>query len=192
MNRSSIKILPLLLVAGLAGCRSNVVQAAAGGGAQTSSGGSTAGLSGPPTINDAYQARNPRVCGKVMNPPSAAQAAALVQCSTESDSSGSATPLLTLTTEVNVEIGAGRDYIAEINTPVAIDPSAKVYPIRGRGVLWQCMPIAESTAGQNCLNYPPTTQATGFCFKTTFGDWECEMPLGGPRQVQKLKGPTTY
>ena len=180
------------LLAGLAGCRSNGVQASSLNGAAQERIGSAGELSGPPTFNTAYQARNPRACARLTTPPSAAQAAVLVQCSTESDSSGSATPLLTLTTEVNVEMGAPREYIPGINTPSSIDPSARVYPIRGKGILWQCMPIAESTAGQNCMNYPPVAPASGECFKTTFGDWECQMGTGGPRQVTKLKGPTTY
>lgn len=169
-------------LAGLFGCTS----------IQASGGGSSDNISGPPTFNQTYQSRNPRVCAKMMNPPNAAQAAALVQCSTESDTSGSMTPLITLLTDVEVEIGAPRDFILGPDNRSDIDPKAKVYPIRGKGTMWQCFPAAGYPAGQNCLTYPAAAGGQGTCYKTTFGDWTCRMSTGGPRQIRGQKGPTTY
>jgi hypothetical protein len=159
---------------------------------KASGGGSAADMSGPPTLNEVYQARNPRKCAKVMSPPNAAQAAALAQCSNESDTTGSSTPLITLATDVQVEIGSARSFLYGKDNKSDIDPSAKVYPIRGQGTLWQCSPAARYPAGQNCVSYPSTVPSPGICYKTTFGEWNCMMPIGGAGQVQHQKGPTTY
>ncbi|HEY4359090.1 MAG TPA: hypothetical protein VGN16_25310 [Acidobacteriaceae bacterium] len=170
-------------IAVLSGCNTSGVQAG---------GGSAADISGPPTFNVAYQARNPRVCSKVMSPPTPTQAVALVQCDIESDTTGGSTPLLTLTTAVHVEMGSPRNYIPGTDDRTEIDPRAKVYPIRGEGVMWQCFAASSRAAGQNCVNYPAVPKGTGICFKTTFHDWQCAMTLGGPMQVRDLKGPVTY
>ena len=45
---------------------------------------SGAGISGPLTMLPDYNTRAPRTCAKVTSPPSAAQAAGLVQCTMES------------------------------------------------------------------------------------------------------------
>lgn len=173
------------MLTALSGCNRNDVQAAGKG--------STSEVSGAPTFNETYQARNPRICAKVTSPPSAAQATALVQCSTESDTTGSSTPLITLITDLEVEIGSPRNFMPGPDYWSNIDPSAKVYPIRGHGTMWQCSPVPQYPAGQNCVSYPAAgSTGQGTCFKTTFGDWTCKMPTGGPRQVQKQKGPTVY
>ena len=172
------------VLAGLSGCNGNDVQAGSG---------SASEVSGPPTFNETYQARNPRICAKVTSPPSAAQASALVQCSTESDTTGSSTPLITLITDLQVEIGSPRNFMPGPDYWSNIDPGAKVYPIRGHGTMWQCSPVPQYPAGQNCVSYPAAGSiGQGTCFKTTFGDWTCKMPTGGPRQVLKQKGPTIY
>ena len=67
--------LSALVIFGFAGCKSNGVQAAGSG--------QGSALSGPPTMNADYGARNARVCAKVTSAPTPAQAAALVQCQGE-------------------------------------------------------------------------------------------------------------
>ena len=91
------------MLAGLSGCKSSGVEA--------SGNGSAAEMSGQPTFNAVYQVRNPRICAKVMSPPNVAQATALVQCSSESDTTGSASPAIWLATDLKVEMGAPRNYI---------------------------------------------------------------------------------
>jgi hypothetical protein len=171
-------------LAGLSGCK--------GDGVRASGGGSAADISGPPTFNEMYQSRNPRKCAEVTTPPTVAQAMALVQCSTESDTTGSSTPLITLVTDLQMQLGAPRDYMAGTDGWSDIDVRAKVYPVRGQGTMWQCSPVAQYGVGQNCVNYPAGPGGQGSCYKTTFGDWTCRMTTGSAHQVQKLKGPTTY
>ena len=136
--------------------------------------------------------RNPRICSQVTSPPNVAQAMALIQCSTESDTTGSSTPQITLVTDLQVQIGGPRNYMPGADSWSDIDPSAKVYPVRGQGTMWQCGAVAMYGVGTNCVNYPAAAGGQGICYKSTFGDWKCHMSTGGPRQVQKLKGPTTY
>ena len=178
----------------LGGCKSSRTAASSSGYAlETVEASSSTELSGPPTMNPAYAARNPRHCGKLTTPPTAAQAAALVQCSYESDRTGTATPELVLTTDVEVELGSPRAEIAGLDDVTDIDVTAKVYPIRGGGTSWWCSPVAEQPAGRNCLSYPRRGSSTvGRCYKTNFGEYQCLMSVGGSVQVQNLPGPTTY
>ena len=192
---TQIAVMTCFICSGLlpiSGCKNSSATSSAGSPFGVVEASSSSELSGPPTMNATYGARNPRVCAKLMTVPNANQAAALVQCSLESDSTGSATPQLTLTTDVRVEIAAGRVYIPEINTPSSIDPSAKVYPIRGQGTLWQCGDPSFWGVGTNCTKYMSTRDSDGECYKTTFGDWQCRMPVGNGPQIRKQSGPTTY
>ena len=56
-------------------------------------------LSGPPGFSQKWQTRLPRECSKVTSPPNASQAAALVQCTMEYQSS----QVISLMQEVKVE-----------------------------------------------------------------------------------------
>jgi hypothetical protein len=172
------------LLAGSTGCKSSVAEANGSGSAEN--------MSGPPTFNATYQVRNPRVCAKVTSPPSTAQATALVQCSAEADTTGSASPAIILATDLQVEIGHPRNYIPGTDNREDIDPSAMVYPIRGQGTRWSCGAVPEYPEGQNCMKWPAGPGGQGACWKTTFGDWQCTMSIGSTNWVARQKGPTTY
>ena len=107
MTSSCARIVALCLLAGMpagiSGCKSIAVAAAGNG--------SGAEMSGPPTFNSVYQVRNPRLCAKVTSPPTVAQATALVQCSNESDTTGSGSPAIVVASDLKVEMGAPRNYI---------------------------------------------------------------------------------
>ncbi len=172
------------LLAGFSGCKSS--------GAEAAGSGSAAEMSGPPTFNAVYQVRNPRICAQVTSPPNAAQALALVQCSSESDTTGSGSPAIWLATDLQVEIGAPRAYIPGTDDRQDMDTTAKIYPLRGQGTKWSCGPAAAAPAGQNCMEWPAGPGGQGTCWKTSFGDWKCGMTIGGTKWITKQKGPTTY
>lgn len=75
---------------------------------------------------------------------------------------------------VQVQVGAGIPY-ADRSLP-EIDVNHPVYPIRGSYLRYQITRLAAYTGppGKNasCYNNP---KATGYCYKTTFGDWRCDM-----------------
>jgi len=153
------------------GCRS------AGGEGADSSG---AGISGPLTMLPQYQSRAPRTCAKVTSPPSAAQAAVLVQCTMEADSAFG----VGLVQDVKPEIGKSRPFVywTDAGLP-GIDLEARVYPLEGSYTAYLCRTINNmSPAGKNCTKVVYST-STGWCYKTSFGDWKCRMQ-GAAQQTE--------
>jgi hypothetical protein len=185
LRGSAVLSIAVILV-GISACKTNNVDA--------SSGGPTADMSGPPTFNERFQARNPRLCRTVTTPPTPEEAQALVQCAWESHSTtGGMNPSLALVTDLQVRMSSPRPFKMELNNPVDVDTSGKVYDLRGQGTSWTCSPVGGVyTAGQNCARYEADPRGVGECWHTTFGDWKCEMTVGGPIYSNHLKGPTTY
>ena len=156
-------------------------------------GSSNSDLSGPPSFNPLFQARNPRVCGKMTHVPNAAQAAVMVQCDREAASRlTSFTPILFLATDVQVEIGAPRNFIQSLDSWQDIDVKAKVYPLRGSATSWTCEYARDSLPYLNCNREGPSSKSVGECWHTNFGDWRCQMTVGGGASEMRVKGPTGY
>jgi hypothetical protein len=190
MNSSYARILTLCVFAGiipgLSGCRSSTVQAGAGG--------SNAPMSGPPTYNEEYAARNPRVCRKVTTPPTLEEAKALVQCGDEKIEGGMYRPMY-LVTDLQVEMGQPIRFNPQVTHGASVDPGAPTYPIRGQAVGWQCSPVSgRYPAGKNCSRSPAHPNSTGLCERDGFGEWGCSMSAGtfGVTDDDAAKGPTTY
>ena len=181
-SRSLALVLVAVLLACTSGCKSSAVQAAGG----------DADISGPLTFNAIYQVRNPRICAKVTSPPTLAQATIMVQCANESDTTGSSSPAIWLATDVQIEMGSPRPYIPGTDDRQNLDVTAKIYPIRGQGTRWSCGPAASYAPGENCMKWLAGPGGQGACWKTSFGDWKCDMTLGSTNIVNRIKGPTTY
>jgi hypothetical protein len=173
--------LSTLMLFGSLGCNSSKVQA--------SGSGSGADVSGPPTFNEQFQARNPRTCAKVTGVPSAAEATALVQC--DHDKLLNSYTLL-LVSDLTVEMGSPRVATTMDSDINDLDSTAKIYPLRGQGTNWSCGLVSQWGAGTNCQKWPAVTGGTGRCWHTLFNEWKCGMTSGGPNWVAKQKGPTTY
>jgi hypothetical protein len=87
--------------------------------------------------------------------------------------------LLYLVENVKVEVGGGIPYSAIIGhrSFSEIDVKHPVYPIRGSLLQYQCHNLFNEHIGPpdtNCHTYNQP-KATGYCYKTTFGDWSCSM-----------------
>jgi hypothetical protein len=175
--------------AGMTGCKSKSVQAAGGG--------SSAPISGPPTYNQRFAARNPRVCSKVTTPPTLEQAKALVQCGDETLVEG-LNARITLVTDLQVEMAPAAPFNPHVTHDADVDTSAPTYSLRGTGTRWICGPAAtgpgsaEKPAGQNCMRNAAAPGGKGLCEKSTFGDWSCSMTTGGGEWDYTAKGPTDY
>jgi hypothetical protein len=152
-------------------------------------GATAAAISGPLTMLPLYNTRAPRTCAKVTSPPSAAQAAVMVQCTMDSLSQTG----LGLIQDVKLELGAPRAFVYYSDAGLAgVDLNAQVYPLRGSYTGYFCTLSSASLnpGGQNCLkSVVPVAQ--GWCWKTSFGDWSCKLQGGAPDQVVSV-GPRTF
>jgi hypothetical protein len=153
------------------------------------SGQSGASISGPLTILPEYDARAPRTCAKVTSPPSAAQAAVMVQCTMD----GLGATGLALTQDVKLEIGSPRAFVYYSDAGLAgIDMNAPVYPLRGSYTGYFCTKWGGSLVpiGHNCV-VSAVPAAQGWCWKTSFGDWSCKMQGAAPNMANGA-GPKTF
>jgi len=124
-------------------------------------------------IGAAYGAREPAVCtsrsGPAQGKPTLAQAAQHLTCTTEGVADGSLYLL------ENVEVTAVDDGEAfdESYFP-DIDTAHLVYPIRGSLVRYECRRERDNNVGTNCVSHVEVN-ASGYCYKTTAGNWDCNM-----------------
>ena len=148
-----------------------------------------AGISGPLTMQADYDTRAPRTCAPVKSPPSAAQAAVMVQCSMDALSATG----LGLIQDVKLEMGSSRPFVYYSDAGLAgIDLNAKVYELRGSYTAYFCTLVSASLngPGKNCMK-SVIPAAQGWCWKTSFGDWKCKMQGGAPDSVIG-PGPKTF
>jgi len=175
MRRIALSLVAVALLAPL-GCKS-------------AEGASAAAISGPLTMLPEYNTRGPRTCSKVTSPPSAAQAAVMVQCSMDSVSATG----LGLIQDVKLEMGSPRAFVYYTDAGLAgVDLNAQVYPLRGSYTGYFCSLSSASLnpGGQNCLkSVVPVAQ--GWCWKTSFGDYQCKLQGGAPEMVNSV-GPKTF
>ncbi len=130
------------------------------------------------SIAERYGSREPRTCEDTKAPAKGAITAALalkyLNCQMENVSGGD----LYLVENVKVEVGGGISYAAIMGqrSLSEIDTKYPVYPIRGSLLRYQCQNrlTAARVPDANCNTYNEP-KATGYCYKTTFGDWRCYM-----------------
>jgi hypothetical protein len=146
----------------LGGCNTTPAAVQASGPAQD--------VANPSTPDAKFNTRSPRTCKQVTSTPTAAQIPALIQCGFEYETSSA----IALMTDIKVQTGGFRAYSPTLDANASsIDTAAKVMPIRGSMVQWNCT-TAKFNPGTNCSRINKT-QAEGKCWKTTFGDWKCGM-----------------
>ena len=157
-------------------------------------------------IGAKYATRDPATCVSKTEPekgaPTSEQAKRYVICGSAYRTAEGVDGYhrMILMENVRVEVGKGRPFqgggYSDINMH-DIDPRFPVYPIRGSYDMYQCSNIAVgdpwkslSEPGKNCNVYEEH-HATGSCYKTSFGDWDCSMNdfnMGGPVR-QNVSGP---
>ena len=140
-----------------------------------------------------YGAREPATCTSRKAAPNAGTARQYLLCDMEGlDGFGN----LLLYTDVSVQIASPRAFIYNQDSGRSqIDVRAPVYDIRGAFKEYQCgKPILGGgayTATHNCNLYEQP-QATGTCYRDTFGDWHCLMTgnrLASTNQVREQMPP---
>ena len=143
-----------------------------------------------------FGARDPFVCKSKKEPatgaPSPSQMRDYVKCSSE-NVVGSMGPKLYLLENVQVEVGKSRPFLATDLNFADIDSSQPLYPIRG-SYDWYVCHVNEVgfPPGRNCSRYKEPS-ASGYCYKTTFGDWNCTMSdrtaIGRGPEIQPVAPP---
>ena len=131
------------------------------------------------SVAERYGSREPRTCEDTKAPAKGAITAALalkyLNCQMEYVSGGGD---LYLVENVKVEVGGGIPYAAIMGQRSLSEINVKhpVYPIRGSLLRYQCLNrlTAARMPDANCNTYNEP-KATGYCYKTTFGDWRCYM-----------------
>jgi hypothetical protein len=133
-------------------------------------------------IGKTYGSREPQTCDAKKAPstgaPSGDEAKYYVTCHAEHISSGD----LFLVSDVKVEVSKGRPFNARTDSMAGIDPVQPVFDIRGSFTGYLCEPLGKMigakmygpAAGKNCRAHDEPN-ATGICYKDTFGDWHCQM-----------------
>lgn len=136
----------------------------------------TSAAAAQPTVGTPFGTRAPQTCTSTKDPArgaiSAARARLYVICSVELVSDGS----IHLLENVQVEVGKGTPY-RELSfgaRPNDGDPNGLVYQIRGSYLDYTCYEIAHSAPGRSC-HIRNAAHATGYCYRTTFGDWACSL-----------------
>lgn len=124
-------------------------------------------------IGKKYGTRDPRTCTDTTAPTTGAitadLAAKYLMCQREGESSN----LLYLIEDAKVQVGGGINYesIKASRVLYEIDVNHPVYPIRGSYIKNVCSRIYNENEESKCT--VETVKADGYCYKTTFGDWQC-------------------
>jgi len=150
---------------------------------------SAAGVSGPVSMLPQYGSRAPRTCAKVTSPPSVGIAAVLVQCTMETDSAFG----VGLVQDVKIDMGKSRKFVYQTDAGLpGIDLDAQVYPLQGNYTAYLCRTINNmSPAGANCVK-TLMTNAAGWCYKTSFGNYKCRMQGGQSQMVMGQPAPIAF
>lgn len=145
----------------------------------------------PKTVGEVYGSREPRVCEDTKAPARGAITAVLALRYLNCQMDRVSGETLYLVENVKVEVGGGIPYAAirgqrSLNE---IDVNSPVYPIRGSVLRYQCGSTYGGEKTDNCDTYNEPN-ATGYCYKTTFGDWKCYMSdtAGGMQPLNMRKG----
>ena len=142
-------------------------------------------------VGKLYGTRDPVTCASTKEPsrgvPSAAQVAQYVRCSVEKKSGD----YLMLTENVKVEIAKGRPFQPGSDILPDGDTTLPLYPIRGSMTRFTCSQASDymKNKGKNCLIWVEP-KASGICYKTTFGDWNCSMSDLNPQKSYDQPPPT--
>jgi hypothetical protein len=149
-------------------------------------------------IGKKFGARDPRTCPSHKIALSAVQARLYFICDTETvvnatDDSGGT---LILLSDVKLELGTGRPFNYQADsfgwaTSKGIDPSQTVYPIRGSFNAFRCVKLGYfgGEVGKNCTK-TAAPEASGICFKSSFGEYHCILSGGQSTGVERYPPPT--
>ena len=146
----------------------------------------------PAGVGAKYATRDPQECSSTTEPAKGVLSPALAvkyfACNSEHEAGG----YLYLVENVKIDIGKGTPFLEldKGDRPSDADPKGLVHPIRGSLLKYQCGAISTYTRneGKNCTVYEGP-KATGICYRTSFGDWTCNMMDLRSKQVSNQPAP---
>jgi hypothetical protein len=124
-----------------------------------------------------YGARDPVTCKSRKEPAKGAPTPEQVKLYMMCESEGVSFGYFLLFGNVQVEIGKARPFNAITDSLKSdADADSPVYPIRGSYDRYTCSLLdpPRTVYGRNCM-VQGQPQATGSCYRNTFGDWSCGM-----------------
>lgn len=146
-------------------------------------------LAKPTAFLPEFGVRDARSCNRLTTKPTLAQIPTLIQCAKDNHSSRD---FISIWEDIKVETGKMRPYNFNRDHHYSgIDTTSELLPIRGTMTQVGCSAISKmqpSNEGKNCIiTVMPT--AEGDCFKTSFGDWSCDMEDFHPKPAQQQVPP---
>jgi hypothetical protein len=125
-----------------------------------------------------YGTRDPVTCTSTNEPTSGPISPEMAKRYLTCHLEGVTSPDIFLVDNVQVQVGKGTPFLAFSfgQRPFNGDPDGQVYAIRGSYRMTQCQQNSSilENVGKNCQVWNHTN-AIGQCYRTTFGDWVCNM-----------------
>lgn len=141
-------------------------------------------------LSSRFGSRPPRLCPNMTSPPSATQAAALVQCTMDYETPQQAK----LHQNIAVQLDSPRSPTNADRWP-RIDSRFSVLDFKANATVYVCGPVLEAVmhnTGSNCDRYQ-FQNAPGVCWKTIDGNYRCQINAGLPTNPTRSQPPpTTY
>jgi hypothetical protein len=152
----------------------------------------TVRLASQPSVGRPFGAREPLACtaaDQAQGKPTAAQVAQYIRCTLEGVADGA----LFLIDNIQVrEIGDAERVDASFFPD--IDSRQPAYPIRGSLLRYNCdregrnVSWGRAEPGANCVSFLEAN-ASGYCYKTTAGSWNCSMSDLVAQKTEKVAPP---
>jgi hypothetical protein len=142
-----------------------------------------------PRIDPLFGARMPRLCPAATSPPTAAQAAVLVQCTMDFETPQQAK----LHQDVTIRLGSSHKPGNKDLWP-SLDVRYPVLDIAGSATVYVCAPVFEATlhnTGTNCDRYQ-YQNAPGVCWRTLDGNYQCQLNAPFTGVVRKQPPPIAF
>ena len=141
-------------------------------------------------LSSRFGSRPPRACPKVTSPPTASQAAALIQCTMDYETPQQAK----LHQDIAAQLGSPRNPTNSDRWP-SIDSRSPVVDLSANATVYLCGPVLEAVmhnTGSNCDRYQ-FQRAPGICWKSLDGGYRCQINAGLPTNPMRGQAPpTTY
>lgn len=142
-----------------------------------------------PANSSRFGGRDPRTCDSTKAPAQGAITAALAQKYLNCQMEGILRGTLYLVENVKVTVGGGVPFTPNLGSFDSINVRIPLYPIRGSLVRYSCVDLIRSHVGPpdtNCTAYNEA-KATGYCYKTTLGDWKCSMADRAANEIENVR-----